>query len=446
MEHQNDNPKLGSKRETPAWLVRVQEQSWEPEILISSIVLFGLFQVPALLERLQHFLTHYSLEIFSWGTADETMLTLLKVANIWLIAGFMVHLLLRSIWVALVGLSYVYKDGIKVEQLKFKEKFNQALFKNRTYESNIIRLEEICSTSFAISFLLFMCILGAFFLLSIVALALALAHELFPDFRNYGWIDPFLMGVVLIYLIDFLTLGLLKRIPYLSNIYYPAYKVMSLLSLSPLYRKIYYGLVSNHKPWKSIVAILLFVGISTLMILSIRNEENIADVIQLRVSENDEQLLFPGHYENLSGGKPSSRIMIPSDIIDGDVLRVFLVHRSAFEGSYILPLCNYEGRKDTMNADTLAMECLLAFYKLKLDGAPVEADYLFHEKMDTKQIGLQAYLDIAHLDRGMHKLELIYHFSNDDGSIDPTSMAVVEFYKSGPKVPTPIEMPSSFEK
>ncbi|NRA48005.1 MAG: hypothetical protein HRU12_02635, partial [Phaeodactylibacter sp.] len=221
MEHQNDNPKLGSKRETPAWLVRVQEQSWEPEILISSIVLFGLFQVPALLERLQHFLTHYSLEIFSWGTADETMLTLLKVANIWLIAGFMVHLLLRSIWVALVGLSYVYKDGIKVEQLKFKEKFNQALFKNRTYESNIIRLEEICSTSFAISFLLFMCILGAFFLLSIVALALAFAHELFPDFRNYGWIDPFLMGVVLIYLIDFLTLGLLKRIPYLSNIYYP---------------------------------------------------------------------------------------------------------------------------------------------------------------------------------------------------------------------------------
>jgi hypothetical protein len=117
LAHQ-ETPNKSPEQETPAWLLRVQEQSWEPEILVSGIVLYGLFQLPALLERLQHFLSHFSFEVFSGGTADESMIAVLKVANVWLIGGFMVHLLLRSIWVALVGLSYVYKNGVDITHLE----------------------------------------------------------------------------------------------------------------------------------------------------------------------------------------------------------------------------------------------------------------------------------------------------------------------------------------
>ena len=146
------------------WLARVQEQSWEPEIIISGIVLFALYQIPELIGRLAHFLTNYSLSIFSGGTADEALISLLMVANVWLIIGFTAHLFLRSVWVAYVGLSYVYKEGIRVDRLRFRERYKQLLFKDTGFRNNIIRLERVCSTTFAVSFLLFMCVVGAFFL------------------------------------------------------------------------------------------------------------------------------------------------------------------------------------------------------------------------------------------------------------------------------------------
>lgn len=419
-------------QETPRWLLRVQEQSWEPEILISGIVLFGLFQVPGLIEQLHHFLNHYSLEIFSAGTADSSMVALLKVANVWLIGGFMFHLLLRSIWVAFIGLSYVYTDGVQIERLKFSEQYNRTIFSSRGYQDNILRLEKVCSTTFAISFLLFMCILGAFFFLGIVALFLAIITELFPSIDNFTWVDHVLMGIGVLYILDFLTLGALKRIPYFSKLYYPVYRVMSVLSLSPLYRKIYYGLVSNNKPWKVVVAVIVFIGISCLLAFSFRWEENIADTIELRLSDGADQVLYAGHYENIAEGKPSATIMIPADIIERNVLRVFIVHRSAYEERYIKSLCDFEARRDSVQRDTLAMDCLSRFYSLELDGQAVKTEFLFLEKPATRQLGLQTYLDIAHLEKGMHELELFYHFPRDDGTENLWKAAKVEFYKALP--------------
>jgi hypothetical protein len=67
------------------WLQRLQEGSWEPEILISGIVLYGLFQLFPLIAELDHYLEHYGLIIFSGGNINENITALLTVSVVWLI-------------------------------------------------------------------------------------------------------------------------------------------------------------------------------------------------------------------------------------------------------------------------------------------------------------------------------------------------------------------------
>ena len=446
MAHQNELSSKSPEQETPAWLLRVQEQSWEPEILVSGVVLYGLFQLPALLEQLQHFLSHFSFEVFSGGTADESMIAVLKVANVWLIGGFMVHLLLRSIWVALVGLSYVYKNGVDVSRLKMGESFNRLIFKDAQYTRNIVRLEEICSTTFAVSFLLFMLLLGGCFFLGVVVALLAAWLYFFPDrAEQLTTLDPILGIIGGIYVLDFLTLGLLKRIPYFSKFYMPIYRVMSWLTLSPLYRKIYYGLVSNHAKWKSVLAILIFMSVTVLLYSGFRLKNNPADALTLRLPDTAEQLMYPGHYANWAGDKPSGLIQIPSDVIESNVLSVFVVHKSSYEDRYIKPLCNYSARQDSVDQYTLVMDCLSRFYTLQLDGVPVEADYLFTRKQEPLQVGLQTYLDISHLEKGLHYLELSFQFQREDGSVRPQQVAKVEFYKTQHAERVPVFTPEMGE-
>lgn len=422
----------------------MQEQSWEPEIFISGIILFALYQIPGLIRQLEHFLINYSLSIFSAGSADELLISLLLVANIWLIIGFTTHLFLRSIWVAYIGLSFVYKKGIRTDRLRFRKQYDRLLFQNSGFTKTIHRLETICSTTFAVSFLLFMSILGAFFLLAITALFIALIIWLSPEQYTFYWVDPFLTVLALLYILDFVTLGWLKRIPYFSKAYYPVYRLMSWLTLSPLYRRIYYGLVSNHSKWKAGLLIFIFIFISTFLAFSIRTDSNIADVLSLRLDPKDDNSMYSGHYQNLMGDQPSNIVQIPSDVIRDDFLRVFLVHRSAFERQFIKPLCNYEERLDSMAEHILKLECLDAFYDLQINDQPIAPDFKYIKKLETNQEGLLAYLDIAHLEKGIHHLSVFYNFQHEDDKINMRKVAEVEFYKVLPaKQPHHINTSSS---
>lgn len=75
------------------------------------------------------------------------MIAVLKVANVWLIGGFMIHLLLRSIWVALVGLSYVYKNGVDITHLK-KGLHNLELYYQSQEEGASVKSQQVAKVEF----------------------------------------------------------------------------------------------------------------------------------------------------------------------------------------------------------------------------------------------------------------------------------------------------------
>jgi len=212
-------------KKNPSWLKRIQEGSWEPEILISGIVLFGLFKNYPLLGDLNYFLEMNSGKIFSDATANEMLTAILKFANIILVIGFLSHILFRSVWAAFVGLSYVYKSGVQYENLKFPDKYIRDIKKSGDYTRQIIKLEEICSVIFAISFLVFMWVAGLAVFAFIVASGIGIFQSIFTGYYDYIIFNNIVALLIILVLVDFVTLGGLRKIPYFNKVYYPLHKL-----------------------------------------------------------------------------------------------------------------------------------------------------------------------------------------------------------------------------
>jgi len=418
----------------PGWLRRVQEQSWEPEILISGIVLFALFQMPERIDAFSDYLELNGHFMFSNGTINEALASILKVSLYWLMIGFSLHLFSRSVWTAFVGLSYVYRDGINRDRLPYHSSYLKILDREPSYNVRIQQIERFCSTLFSVSFLLFMCMVGAILYLFFVGGMAFLWFELFPPSGQGFSADLIIISIGGLYMIDFITLGGIKRIPYLNRVYYPLYRLMSVITLAPFYRGIYYGFVTNHTKWKVMIGILLFVVISITWSMGIRNERELLSTVDFK-AKNDRFQSFSGHYADAFGEEPSRVVQIPSDVIEMNVLPVFIVHSSGNEEEGIKPLCDYDAKigDDNLLPDSLKLACLKSFYVVGVDDSTYQDVPMFYrENPQTRQNGLIAWLDISYLPKGLHRLNLYYRFPPDEDRPESFLIrrAVVEFYKT----------------
>ena len=414
----------------PRWLTDLQQRSWEPEILLSGIVLFGMFRVPGLLDD---FLLFFKLNIYGNMQDIDNLVSLFKVGVYWLILGLVLHLICRGIWIGMVGLSYAFPEGIRVEKLKYQERFQQKVRKSPAYEEIVIRLEKLCSALFSLSFMLFMSLIGGYLFLFVLIIApfligytffdIGLSGAAFQGFQIYV-IIVLIIGVI--GLIDFLSLGYLRRFYWFARLYWPVHVVISFLTLSRFYRAIYYGMVTNYNRWAFFTLLVLFT-VSSLFGSGAQSASyypgDIFSRLQLWES-NHGDLVFSGHYMDQNQDKPSYQAQIPSDVITGEVLRLFVVANIQNEDNILehTPLDSL-GKQYPDYADTgLKLMAISNFYEVRLDDQPVEIDqWFFHYNSHTSQRGYLTYLPLADLSVGMHKVKLL----GADGSY----YATIPFYK-----------------
>lgn len=131
--------------ETPSWLHEVQNKSWEPEILISGITLTFLFVLSG---QIYNF---YAMLIQDVGIYEAIGRNLYRVSLI-LLTGFkliiIVHLILRGLWTGLVGLSYTFPAGIRLEKMG-NQRHAMDPVKPVTL---VVQLEKVCSLLFSFIF------------------------------------------------------------------------------------------------------------------------------------------------------------------------------------------------------------------------------------------------------------------------------------------------------
>jgi hypothetical protein len=142
MQEDINLPEVDKRANTPEWLKRLQDNSWEPEIFISGILLAFIFTVPTHVYQFAVKLIQDS--GFSYFGAYLVLIYTAATINVFKIF-FITHLTLRFFWAGLLGLSYAYPEGVNKSKL-----FNIA--KSFDYIKPIdmvLRIEKLCSSTFA---------------------------------------------------------------------------------------------------------------------------------------------------------------------------------------------------------------------------------------------------------------------------------------------------------
>jgi len=256
-EHQQQDPKKegGSSVTAPKsffneWLEKLQQESWQLELLISGLALYLVWETRSKLDKLDSFVA-----LNPGGDFIGTILDFLQVLawGAWaiFIINLLIHIAMRGLWIGAIGLRYVSGD-IDYKELHYAEIFEKYLSRKvGRFDSFIEQLERACSVIFAYTFLLF------FIFISLLMTVLMPIIIIYP-FREYldnntdstMWLVIFMFsyGVMgFIYMIDFITLGGIKRIKdkTISRIYFFIYLAFSFVTLSFLYRPLLYNFIDH---------------------------------------------------------------------------------------------------------------------------------------------------------------------------------------------------------
>lgn len=397
-----EDNKIKGHEQTPKWLRTIQLNSWEAELLISALVLYALFQVP-------DFLNDFALQNFDRGSRLHRLFNILERAVNILSFGYILHILVRGIWVATVGLSYVFPMGVKIDNLDFKGKFKKELQNNGSLVKMVLRLEELSSIIYGVSFIFFGTLVGfgcyLFSFLYLVEWITPAMNRNAYFAGTAGFIMLFYFLLSLMVFIDFLTNGLFRRKNWSADWFYYVAYFFRIVTLSFLYRRSLLVLISNTKGWKSYLIPIVVLGVVVgFTELNRTLRENRTKNYYLNVEEG---VYNSSHYENIRGKEDDLYVTIQSDIIQNSTLKIFLKDLKPFDDLYF-----YEGgtiHKTKWNL--LPSDSITGFFNkrlvIKIDNEPVNNLKWFKTQHPTKyEFGFTTFIDIGDVARGPHFLKM----------------------------------------
>lgn len=232
------------------WLEKLQQESWQLELIISGLALLGVWYSRSLLIEVDYYLqVNGTGELFKY---IKTIIPIMWFGWAIFMLNLLFHIIIRGLWIGAIGLRYV-SGGIDFESLKYSEVFTE-YYKRKviSFDHYIEKLEKISSVIFSYTFLLFfmffsVAIAGLFFISMINILELIIGER--SKFFEFI-IGTFVLIILLfgaIVFIDFMTLGQLKKVKEraVSVPYLYIYRFFSFISLSFLFRPLLLNFIDN---------------------------------------------------------------------------------------------------------------------------------------------------------------------------------------------------------
>ena len=402
-------------------LKKLQEESWQLELIISGFAIYGLFTA---FEPLTQLLDSAQ---FKGQAYSSIVFTIALIFCAILLFNLLLHVLLRGLWIGTLGLRYVSGD-IDYEALNYSEKFTKYLKKKvGSFDKYIATLENYCSVIFAISFLLIFYVLAlTFTIITIVVIATQIIDndylpETFRTIVGVTLIVFIILGMILTFF-DFLTQGWLKKKKWISRLYFPIYWLFSFITLSFLYRPLVYNFL-DIKFGKRLIFMLLPVYFIILVIVSLEyktsnyldNNNNSTEIVANR-----------GNYMDLLIEKNDfiDKVAIPSKVITSSYLNVFMIFNNNIENNVfnfnpsLKPEKDKRGLKsnvvmfddfDFRKNDSLKIEYIKTFnsiYSIKIDTLKYVSDFILSESQ-RKDLGFETNISIKGLEEGKHLLNVL---------------------------------------
>ncbi len=317
-----------SKKDLSEWLDKIQVESWQLELVLSGFVIFlllaGLEPYHSLWESMDD-LARESIGLSILELPYHTF----RIAYYILIVATIFHVFLRGLWISTIGLRSVSGD-IDWDQLKLTGRFEEYLKKKMSsFDDYILRLETLCSISFAYTFLMVFSILsaGSFILVAIgiqTSIRSIMGVPLFAGDQSNGLDDIAVltyMGLGVFYLLDFVTFGWFKRFRLWSKLYYPIYRFYGFVTFANFYRPLYYNLVDN-KLGRRLAIGLVPLTIFVVALMSLQYTGN-AYLSNNQFGDSQHWYLDDFYDDTQSGKVNKNRCSIQSKVISGNYIRLF---------------------------------------------------------------------------------------------------------------------------
>lgn len=403
-------------------LDKLQQESWQLELIISGFAIFGLFtafpQVKVALEIAKNDKHIYAFVI----------LLVALIACYILIFNLIVHVILRGLWIGALGLRYISGD-IDFEELNYHNRFTKYLKKKIvSFDRYVASLENYCSVLFATSFLLIFYVISiTIVIVSFVLIATyILSNDSLPEgFRTFlGVILMIILSIGSIFMfLDFITQGYLKKKKWLSKIYFPFYWLFSFLTLSFLYRPLVYNFLDNKFTRR-----LSFFLIPIYILISVFNSVKYQKSNYIDSTKFNSNLYIDNReYEDLRIKENDfvNNASIQSKVITEPYIKFFKVFNENIENRIynyaptLKPKQDNRGFKTGIKfsngqsisrkkRDSLAIkyvETLNEMYKILIDTTLYETDFLI-SRNKQKQVGFETYIPTKNLTEGKHILRL----------------------------------------
>ena len=246
----SSDPSKPKKSFFSEWLEKLQQESWQLELLISGLALFGIWESRGMILKLEYYLDTNIVD--AYVAYANALIFILHAGWAIFLINLLIHIIIRGLWIGAIGLRYVSGD-IDFTQLNYSDIFKEYFLKRiGSFDDYIERLEKLSSVLFSFTFLLF------FMFFSFVFVNVAFG-VLFSTLKAIFYTDSteapqaliffsmFFYSLGFIVLIDFFTLGGFKRVKdkTFSRIYFWIYRFFGLLSLSFIYRPLLLNFIDN---------------------------------------------------------------------------------------------------------------------------------------------------------------------------------------------------------
>jgi hypothetical protein len=400
-------------------LDRLQEESWQLELLISGFAIFGLFSAyPALEIKMAYHQAQSDNNLFFM----LILLVALSACSI-LIFNLLLHVLLRGLWIGALGLRYVSGD-IDYDTLNYSTRFHNYL-KNKvgSFDKYIARLENYCSIIFAITFLLIFYVISLVLIVGVIAVIITvfLNDHSYKDVSTYFGIALLIFVVVgmLLTFIDFITLGFLKKKKWISKAYFPFYWCFSIITLSFLYRPLIYNFLDN-KFGKRLSLFLVPVYVSLIWMTSLYyNQSNYFNFIE----SSGNHVANSMNYEDMLVNDSDfiSSIAINSKVVSDPFIKVFIVFDKFIEDEIYLFNPSLKPEEDTrgitseissINVGSIDsklkrdyLDTFNSLYSVEIDSTVYKTNFVLGKTI-KKQNGFETYIGIKNLDEGKHMIHV----------------------------------------
>lgn len=374
----DQNPEVEKKQDELTWLENLQRNSWEPEVIISGIILAFLFAFPSKIYAFSAMLVQ---EVgMAFLGAMLVLLYLSAVISVFKIF-FVVHLVLRFIWAGLLGLSYAFPKGVIKENLfKISRDYNY-----RKPADMVLEMERTCSMTFAYPISLVFVILVFTTYLGILLFLYVILDV------NFFIIYPTFM----LSLIGFYLLMILGKKSKLKEKH--AGSIMA--SVSAIYQ-------SNIGKWFSIwYGFGIFVLSTPLIYNDVRDFSlffNETNLLENELKWPSKDLSYMEYHDDT---RRYPRVFLAGEFVEGDLLRLSIARYQGDE-KFIEDLkSNFKTELDSLNWHNL--EDTPDIYRFIVNDEVLKAGPWRRNRINmTNQKVFETVIPIGHLPSGTHTLKV----------------------------------------